>query len=308
MVVQPQYIDLEGHLLPPKIRQSLKRDAILNKLSGDMITGFSVILPTFSKELSKCIIQIQPDVDTHAQCCAFDLAGRLGLLPNQSNNIPGLFKTIAIDDLVHNGATYCAPISRHYLVLLISEHMQEVWQVGNRTYASTDIGQFTFYEQEGRSLVHFDGSTRRSTETLIPDQVLEYIQRVAFGEHKGENGTWLKWGFEEYAVVCTPLLRVVHYMRNKDIERWRLLRAFTQSLIDAVEAIFQSIQAPKPFVQALSKDWLVPNSVKDDSSDVERLAAAVQLCVELSGKQVLDLKSRGKSTYCLNHIGYLLNQ
>jgi hypothetical protein len=98
------------------------------------------------------------------------------------------FETVTMNDLVHNGTTYCARISRHYLVLLISEHVQELWQVDNRTYASTNIGQFTFYEYEGHSLVHFDGSIRTSTTTIIPDQVIEHTQKAACGEYSSKTG------------------------------------------------------------------------------------------------------------------------
>ena len=178
----------EGHSLPPNVLHSINNDAAFNSFSGNATSGFTVVLPKFTKELSAIRTKILLDADTRAECCAFDLAGRLGLLRGQSNEVLGQFETVTMNDLVHNGTTYCARISRHYLVLLISEHVQELWQVDNRTYASTDIGQFTFYEYEGRSLVHFDGSIRTSTTTIIPDQVIEHIQKAACGEYSSKTG------------------------------------------------------------------------------------------------------------------------
>ena len=134
-------------------------------LSGDPVAGFVVVLPKFSKELSGTGLNIQLDSTTRFGSCAFDLAERLGLVLNPSNKILCEAETIPVCNVVHNSVTYCARISRHFLVHLISEHVQELWQVGDRTFVSTNIGQFTLYTYEGRSLLHFDGSTRISTAT-----------------------------------------------------------------------------------------------------------------------------------------------
>ena len=174
--------------MPPNVLHSINNDAAFNSFSGNATSGFTVVLPKFTKELSAIRTKILLDADTRAECCAFDLAGRLGLLRGQSNEVLGQFETVTMNDLVHNGTTYCARISRHCLVLLISEHVQELWQVDNWTYASTNIGQFTFYEYEGRSLVHFDESIRTSTTTIIPDQAIEHIQKAACGEYSSKTG------------------------------------------------------------------------------------------------------------------------
>ena len=145
----------EGHSLPPNILHSINNDAAFNSFSGNATSGFTVVLPKFTKELLAIRTKILLDADTHAACCDFNLVGWLGLLRGQSNEMLGQFETVTMNDLVHNGTTYFSHISRHCLVLLISEHLQELWQVDNWTYASTNIGQFTFYEYEGCSVSPF---------------------------------------------------------------------------------------------------------------------------------------------------------
>ena len=285
----------EGHSLPPNVLHSINKDAAFNGFSGDATSGFTVVLPKFTKQLSAIRTRILLDADTHAECCAFDLAGRLGLLPGQSNEMLGQFETVTMNDLVHNGTTYCARISRHYLVLLISEHVQELWQVDNRTYASTNIGQFTFYEYEGRSLVHFDGSIRTSTTTIIPDQVIEDIQRAACGEYRSETGGLSKRPPENLVVDSTPILDVIHYLRQSDIERWCLLRKFASSLMDAVQSIVRA-QSPESLIMALKTDWIAAGVDSwSRGTATDRLAANLQVSLNFHNRHIRDVRDRGES-------------
>ena len=74
-------------------------------------------------------------------------------------------------------------------------------------------------------LVHFDGSIRTSTTTIIPNQVIEHIQRAACGEYSSKTGVSSKRPPEELAVATTLILHVVHYLRHSDIVCSRLLQA-----------------------------------------------------------------------------------
>ena len=284
--------------LPQKVLRSLKNDAALNMLSGDPITGFVVVLPKFSKTLSGSRLDIKLHSTTRFGSCAFDLAERLGLLSNQSNPVLGEVETIPLRDLMHNSVTYCARISRHFLVWLISEHVQELWQLGDRTYISTDIGQFMLYAHEGRSLVHFDGSTRTSTATVIAGQSLEDIRRIANGENKDESGTWEKRAIKDFAIVCRSLPHVVRYLRTKDIEEWRFLRIFADVLGGVVQSIVQAVTAPGSFAAALATNWLESGAVTEDtmgSATVSvRLAHSTQLAILAFRKTIDNLEARGR--------------
>ena len=205
-------------------------------------------------------------------------------------------ETIPLCDLVHNGITYCARISRHFLVRLISEHVQELWQLGDRTYISTDIGQFTLYAHEGCSLVHFDGSIRTPAEIVVPDQAVEVIRRVANGEYKNESGTWKKVSINDLSIVKAPLPLVVHYLRTKDIEEWRLLRIFAGVLGEVVQSIVQAVAAPASFAAAFTTNWLEPGAMGTQGSPtvVERLACTTQLAILYFRKAVINLEARGR--------------
>jgi hypothetical protein len=276
----------------------VKKDATLNRLTGNDVAGFFVTLPRFEKSLSEKRLSMQMATEATAGSCAFDFARRLGLLPGQPNEEHCEYEIISLDDLVHNGETYCARISRHFLVLLITRHVQEVWQVGNRMYASTDIGQFTLYEHQGRRRVHFEGSIRTTTGSLIPDQVLECIQRVtrgehkdekddqmleciqrvARGEHKDENGNWLKVRPEDFAVVHQPLMRVVHYLRRSDIEEWTLFKRFANTLAGIVVSIIRDVRTPESFATDLRNgDWREAGARDAAATACERLAASVRV-------------------------------
>jgi hypothetical protein len=102
-------------------------------VTDDPTTRF-VVLPKVSKGRSGSGLEIQLHSITRFGSCAFDLAERLCLVPNLSNKILGEVEIIRLCDLVHNGISYCARISHHFVVRLISEHVQELWQVGDRTY------------------------------------------------------------------------------------------------------------------------------------------------------------------------------
>ena len=268
-------------------------------LSGDPITGFVVVLPKFSKTLPGSRLNIQLHSTTRCGSCAFDLAERLGLLSNISNEISGEVETIPLCDLVHNGITYCARISRHFLVRLISEHVQELWQLGDRTYISTDIGQFTLYAHEGCSLVHFDGSLRTSTKAVFPDQALEDIQRVANGEYKDESGTWRRRLIDDLAIILTPLPLVVHYLRNKDIEEWCFRRIFVDVLGEVVESIVRAVAAPASFAAAFAINWFKNGClcIGDTNGNItasESLAISMQMVISAFERPIKNLEARGR--------------
>jgi hypothetical protein len=264
-------------------------------LSGDPNTGFVVVLPKFSKGLSGSGLKIQLDSTTRFGSCAFDLAERLGLVSNQSNTILGEVETIPLHDLVHNNVTYCARISRHFLVRLISEHVQELWQDGDRTCISTNIGKFTLYAHEGRPLVHFDGSIRTNTAAVLADQALEDIQRVTNGEAKNRSGIWKKLSINDLAIVYGPLPLVVRYLRAQDIEEWRLLMLFTGILGEVLQSVVQSVTAPESFATAFAIDWLAPGVTRSRvSSEIERSAYCMQLAIRYLKGQIVDLWLRGR--------------
>jgi hypothetical protein len=206
----------------------------------------------------------------------------------------GDVETIPLYDLVHNNVTYCARISRHFLVRLISEHVQELWQVGDRTYISTDIGQFMLYAHEGRSLVHFDGSIRTCTVAVVADQAIEDIQRVANGEAQDRSGTWEKLSINELAAVTAPLPLVVRYLREKDIEEWGLLKTFAGVLGEVVRSVEQAVTEPESFATAFATDWLAPGAKDKISNEIERLACCTQLANYYLIAPTNDLKLRGR--------------
>jgi len=280
-IIEPLY-GIQAPNLPPWVLLSVEQDASLNKLSGD--TGeYLVTLPQFTERLLDGGLIMQMGWETRTRSCAFDLAGRLGLLPGQPNESRGEFETVALDNLVHNGSTYCARISHHYLVLLISEHVQDVWQDGIRTHASTDIGHFTIYEHEGRSMVHFDGSHRSSSVLVIAPQILSDIQEAARGGYKLEingNFVWRRCTPFEFALTfCKPetQTRAVLYLRRRDVEEWRLIKSFAIAVGYAMRRIMESVRAPDSFVAARETNWLATANRNKVKTVSERLAAAVQL-------------------------------
>jgi hypothetical protein len=271
-------------------------------LSGDPNTGFVVVLPKFSKGLSGSGLKIQLDSTTRFGSCAFDLAERLGLVSNQSNTILGEVETIPLHDLVHNNVTYCARISRHFLVRLISEHVQELWQDGDRVYISTDIGQFELYAHEGHPLVHFDGSIRTNTAAVIANQAIEDIQRVANGEYRDQHGKWDKLPIYLQAFTSAPLPLVVRYLRTKDIEEWRLVKVFAGVLGEVVQSIVQDVTEPASFAAASAEDWSEPAAVQraGTGSASEKLACLMQLANLYIGREVNNLKDRGRQSHSWN--------
>jgi hypothetical protein len=206
----------------------------------------------------------------------------------------GDVETIPLYDLVHNNVTYCARISRHFLVRLISEHVQELWQVGDKTFISTNIGRFTLYPHEGRSLVHFDGSIRTSTTAVIANQALEDIQRAANGEYKDESGTWHKVSIDFLAVVNPPISFFVYYLRTKDIEEWRFKNLFADVLAEIVQSVVQEANAPASFAAALAKNWLAENAIDRISNDIENLAWSMQTMNLMIKREINNLNIRGR--------------
>jgi hypothetical protein len=270
-------------------------------LSADATAGFRVTLPKFSKALAGRRLNIQLDSATKFGSCAFELAERLGLLPDQTDNMSNEIENIPLDNLVHTGDRYCARISRHFLVWLISEHVQEIWQAGDRTHASTDIGRFTLYEHEGRPFVHYDGSIRTTTASTIPDQALEDIQQVANGMYRsasGKDGEMDAYSPNIAVLLLTPFPHVVHYMRHQVIEEFRLLNDFAQVVGDVTGSIIGTAQSPESFAVAFSKYWIVPTEPGVHlpcSSDVEWFACGIQLGIHMFGKKIVDLNARGRS-------------
>lgn len=146
-----------------------------------------------------------------------------------------------------------------------------------------------------RSLVHFDGSIRTSTATVITGQALEDIQRVANGENKDESGTWHKLPSNLLAIIQTPLPLVIRYMRTKDIEEWRLLKTFAGVLGEVVQSGVRAVTAPASFAAAFATDWTVPGSTHSGGLSVtEWLAANTQLASSLFRKHLSDPAHRGK--------------
>jgi hypothetical protein len=274
----------------------VEKDATLNKLSGNVDAGFFVVMPQFTKRLSEKCLTIQTATETRATSCAFDLAGLLGLLPGQPNEAFGEFEMVALDDLVHNGDTYCARISRHCLVLLISEHVQEIWQVEDCTHISTNIGLFTISKRDRRSIAHFDGSTRTSTVDVIAHQTLTDIKHAAMGEYLCETANGVEWRNMTpriYAAeVTTPAVpRAVRYMRHHDIEEWHLVSAYAVDLGIAMGRVIDSVSVPESFVEALATDWTLPGH--SPQSDPERLAQSVQL-VNMLIRKIFEESSIGE--------------
>ena len=74
-----------------------------------------------------------------------------------------------------------------------------------------------------------------------------------------------------------PLLRVVHYLRRKDIEEWSLLKTFASTLAGIVASIIRAVHSPESFAVALRKDWMVPGARDAAANASERLAASAQI-------------------------------
>ena len=131
------------------------------------------------------------------------------------------------------------------------------------------------------------------TATVITDQALEDIQRVANGENKDESGTWHKLSNNLLAIIQTPLPLVIRYMRTKDIEEWRFLKTFAGILGEVVQSVVQAVTAPASFVAAYATDWTVPGAAHNGLSGTEWLAAKTQLANLFFGKQLSSPIARG---------------
>lgn len=234
-------------------------------------------------KLSKIDLRIAFPTGIKAGSCAFDLARTLGLLSTQPNNRLADFETVTSNNLVYTDDTYCARIARHYLVLLISEHVQEVWQAGDRTHASTDIGRFTIYERKGRSIVHFDGSSRVSTIPVILQQDIDDIRKMASRSYKytksadgADEVHWLQAQPKDFALVhVSGFPTSVRYLSNADIKEWRLMLSFATAVGKAVDALVRGEKVPQIFAEAWATDWTQPR-LRQASTKPEKLALSMQ--------------------------------
>jgi hypothetical protein len=219
-----------------------------------------------------------------AGSCAFDLAMRLGLIPGQPNAYLAIYDEMPIDDVTFRGNCYCGRISRHGLILLISEHLQSISAERDCLSLSTDIGRFKIYEENDETFVHFDGKTRLSAEPLIANQNLDEIMRCARGEYKFRGGqedvgdvinkllaASSKEDFAEKEVHCgwgkiseedleadtvqsfieSP--NAVIYMSNETLRRWKDFEEFASAVVDAVTNVLDDAKEPAAFAAAFAK-------------------------------------------------------
>jgi hypothetical protein len=216
-----------------QIVSSIGRDALLNGYSLDYPT---IKVPRFTRDLLSKDLSVDNAAQMGAGSCAFDLAARLGLLPDQPNERFGEFDTFRKEQIIHKGDRYCGRISRHGLVLLISKHLQRIeWEGGNSVVVLTDIGRFKIYEHDDCTYVHFDGSRRLATIPLYTDQMLEDILRAARGEYgftsrSGDIG-WECISLDELDLIAVTeylaVLRALIYMPGETVQRWELIREFS---------------------------------------------------------------------------------
>ena len=204
-----------------------------------------------------------------AGSCAFDLASRLGLLPGQPNADLGEFEKLPLDQILRRDDRYCARISRHGLVMLISKHLQEITLRDGNIVVLTDIGRFKIYEHDHHTYVHFDGANRSHVIPLVEDQVLDDLIRGARGEYKMENlgitvedldtvgFHWIKPSLTMLSVHAVAEVFAIPgaltYVSGEIAQRWDLFKKFSQTLLDAVLTVMDEVEEPANMARALER-------------------------------------------------------
>ena len=115
--------------------------------------------------------------------------------------------------------------------------------------------------------------------------------------NKDESGTWHKLPNNLLAIIQTPLPFVIHYIRTKDIEEWRLLKTFAGVLGEVVQSGVRAVTAPASFAAAFATDWTVPGTTHSGGLSVtesEWLAVNTQLASSLFGKHLSDPAHQGR--------------
>ncbi|KAF8149157.1 hypothetical protein B0H34DRAFT_197165 [Crassisporium funariophilum] len=244
-----------------------------------------------------------------AGSCAFDLASRLSLLPGQINShLAEYDEGVPIDDIVTRGSCYCGRISRHGLIYLVSQHLQNIslseTSTGTKCIAiSTSLGRFKCYEKDDRTFVHFDGTTRSSYLPLVRDQNLEEILQTAQGQYlindsaEHRDFIWRQSSMDALEYLATGnfygIPNAIMYMPRETLDRWKRLKQFSWAMADAMLSVIETVHEPASFVLALN------NLPKGSSaglknklameSPAEKLAACVYLCRVLSRKSITEM-------------------
>lgn len=298
--------------LPSAVRKLIEKDSSLNQYSVEHGT---VTIPRFSKSLLLQDLQLDPDSGRISSgSCSFDLLGRLGLFPGQSNEALAEYDTsVPLDEVVSRGNCYCGQISRHGFIFLVSKYFQhasmaETTKGGTCFILSTSIGRFKCYEIEDRIFIHFDSGTRSSYVDLVRDQNLEDILRTAQGEYPVASGVspdaadsvfeWRRNIGEPLESVASGQFygapKAIIYMTEPTLQRWKRLKEFAYAMIDAIFSVLEGVREPVEFVTALKN---LPASVEDNarsdkvamSTPAEKLASCIYLYRALSRKGIAEI-------------------
>ena len=261
----------------------------------------TIRLPRFSKSLLLGHLSVdttsEPSGERLEVSCSYDLASILRLLPGQENEEFAEYdEDVPVDRaIISRGQCYCGRISRHGLVFLISQHLQDVTTAettsgGSSIVVQTTLGRFTFYEQNDKSFVHFDRSTRSpaSIVDLIPNQNLDHILKAASGlrylfdakaakaaEKSGDDTKFFWYKFPGNPEDLATELRfgmpdAVIYMNGDVLERWNRLKRFSKAMVNAMTNVLDDLEVPIGFVEVLNK---LPNRCRSSANHDGRVDA-----------------------------------
>ena len=311
-----------SHRSPPVVRRLVEKDRSLNQYS---VEDGTVTLPHFSKSLLLQDLQVDPDVGRmNAGSCSFDLMVRLGLFPGQQNEALAEYDTkVPLDTIVSRGNCYCARISRHGFVFLVSKYFQHVSVAESTTggkcfVLSTTIGRFKCYEIDDRTFIHFDSGTRSSDVDLVKDQTLDDILRTSKGEFQiySSSGAsvlydeadqvteWHRSTVERLESVASAQFcgvpNAVIYMTKSTLQKWMRFKEFASAMLNNVLSVIDGLKEPAEFVSAMRN--FSPINVKTaldaiKGTPVENLAASIFVYRTLSRKHIGEMPHKGEFSY-----------
>lgn len=292
--------------LPSVVRKLFEKDSSLNQYS---VENDTVTIPRFSKSLLLRDLQLDPNSGRISNgSCSFDLLGRLGLFPGQSNEALAEYDTsVPLDAVVSRGNCYCGRFSRHGFIFLVSKYFQHASMVktkkgGTCFILSTSIGRFKCYEIEDRIFIHFDSGTRSSCVDLVKDQNLDDILRTAQGEYLSRDSAdnefeWRRNTGEPLESLASAqsygIPRAIIYMTKPTLQRWKRLNEFAYVMIETVLSVLDGLREPVEFVTALNNLPRDHNTQPPDdvarSTPVEKLALCIFLFRYLSHKNIHEM-------------------
>lgn len=245
----------------------MEQDMPCNEYSDAKAT---IKLPIFTKELLIGLTNI-PTGDTPrrrtAGSCCFDLAWRLGLLPDQPNSgFAEYEQNIPITNVVMRGMCCCARISRHGFVHLVSRFfqsasVQETPGAGNTITINTTIGRFKCYDIDDRTFVHFDASLRSPpVAKLIMNQDMNDIVRAALGQFAildPETPNWSVIHNDDIPTAATSGLffspNAIMYIPKEKIDTWNLMNKFARQVFTCAMQYIFTLQKPESFCRLIER-------------------------------------------------------